>query len=124
MPQSNSTQTIEMPIAAAERTRRTPVAPLTAVSIGNGDQALDLLRRQPVRLGEDGHGRRGEVGEHVDGHAERRDGRPGEEDPAPSEHDEPVRERPADDGVDHAGGLSARGRAAGWRPTPTASRTS
>ncbi len=34
MPQSNSTHTIEMPIPDDERTRRTPVAPLTADSIG------------------------------------------------------------------------------------------
>ena len=35
VPQSNSTHTTEMPTAVAERTRRTPDAPLTAVSIGN-----------------------------------------------------------------------------------------
>jgi hypothetical protein len=32
--QSNSTHTIEIPGAEPERTRRTPAAPLTAVSIG------------------------------------------------------------------------------------------
>ena len=35
VPQSNSTQTIEIPIPDAERTRRTPVAPFIAASIGN-----------------------------------------------------------------------------------------
>ncbi len=35
VPQSNSTQTTPMPTAVAERTRRTPEAPLTALSIGN-----------------------------------------------------------------------------------------
>ena len=34
-PQSNSTQMIVTPTAVAERTRRTPGAPFTAVSIGN-----------------------------------------------------------------------------------------
>src|SRR5688572_748876 len=34
VPQSNSTQTMEMPTPDAERTRRTPVAPFTAVSMG------------------------------------------------------------------------------------------
>ena len=34
-PQSNSTQTIATPTAVAERTRRTPAAPLSADSIGN-----------------------------------------------------------------------------------------
>ena len=34
VPQSNSTQTMAMPVAAAERTRRTPGAPFKAVSIG------------------------------------------------------------------------------------------
>ena len=32
--QSNSTHTTENPVAEEERTRRTPVAPLTAVSTG------------------------------------------------------------------------------------------
>ena len=35
VPQSNSTQTTAMPTAVAERTRRTPDAPLMALSIGN-----------------------------------------------------------------------------------------
>ena len=35
VPQSNSTQTTAMPTAVAERTRRTPDAPLIAASIGN-----------------------------------------------------------------------------------------
>src|SRR6266581_1586024 len=35
VPQANSTQTMEMPMPEAERTLRTPVAPFTAVSIGN-----------------------------------------------------------------------------------------
>ena len=35
VPQSNSTQTTAMPSAVAERTRRTPEAPLMAASIGN-----------------------------------------------------------------------------------------
>ncbi len=35
VPQSNSTQTTAMPTAVAERTRRTPEAPLIALSIGN-----------------------------------------------------------------------------------------
>src|SRR3990167_970446 len=35
VPQSNSTHTIEMPMPDEERTRRTPVEPLTADSIGN-----------------------------------------------------------------------------------------
>ncbi len=35
VPQSNSTQTTAIPTAVAERTRRTPAAPLTAASIGN-----------------------------------------------------------------------------------------
>ena len=35
VPQSNSTQTIEKPVADDERTRRTSVAPFTAVSTGN-----------------------------------------------------------------------------------------
>ncbi len=34
VPHSNSTQTTAIPWAVEERTRRTPVAPLTAVSIG------------------------------------------------------------------------------------------
>ena len=34
VPQSNSTQTMLIPCEVAERTRRTPVAPFTAVSIG------------------------------------------------------------------------------------------
>ena len=34
VPQSNSTQTTAMPTAVAERTRRTPDAPLIALSIG------------------------------------------------------------------------------------------
>ena len=34
VPQSNSTQTTENPVVDDERTRRTSVAPLTAVSIG------------------------------------------------------------------------------------------
>ena len=34
VPQSNSTQTMEMPCEVEERTRRTPVAPFTAVSTG------------------------------------------------------------------------------------------
>ena len=33
--QSNSTHTTEKPVVDEERTRRTPVAPLTAVSMGN-----------------------------------------------------------------------------------------
>ena len=35
VPQSNSTHTTAMPTAVAERTRRTPDAPLIALSIGN-----------------------------------------------------------------------------------------
>src|SRR5918995_3730075 len=35
IPQSNSTQMTEIPVAVEDRTRRTPEAPLTAVSIGN-----------------------------------------------------------------------------------------
>ena len=35
VPQSNSTHTTEKPLVDCERTRRTPVLPLTAVSIGN-----------------------------------------------------------------------------------------
>ena len=35
VPHSNSTQTTEMPTAVADRTRRTPAAPLTEVSMGN-----------------------------------------------------------------------------------------
>ena len=35
VPQSNSTQTTAMPTAVAERTRRTPDAPLIALSSGN-----------------------------------------------------------------------------------------
>jgi hypothetical protein len=35
VPQSNSTHTMLMPCEVEERTRRTPVAPFTAVSIGN-----------------------------------------------------------------------------------------
>ena len=35
MPQSNSIQTMDKPTAVAERTRRTPEAPLTAASMGN-----------------------------------------------------------------------------------------
>ena len=35
VPQSNSTQATEIPRAVADRTRRTPEAPFTAVSIGN-----------------------------------------------------------------------------------------
>ena len=34
VPQSNSTHTTEKPVVEVERTRRTPVLPLTAVSIG------------------------------------------------------------------------------------------
>ncbi len=34
VPHSNSTQTIEIPLAVEERTLRTPVAPFTAVSTG------------------------------------------------------------------------------------------
>ena len=34
VPQSNSTQTTDNPMAVDERTRRTPEAPLTALSIG------------------------------------------------------------------------------------------
>ena len=34
VPQSNSTQTTEKPVVEDERTRLTPVAPFTAVSIG------------------------------------------------------------------------------------------
>ena len=34
MPQSNSTHTTEKPVVDEERTRRTPVAPFTAVSMG------------------------------------------------------------------------------------------
>src|SRR5688500_6058880 len=39
VPQSNSTHTTEIPCAVDERTRRTPVAPFTAVSIGNETSA-------------------------------------------------------------------------------------
>ena len=35
MSQSNSTHTTEKPVVEEERTRLTPVAPFTAVSIGN-----------------------------------------------------------------------------------------
>src|ERR687891_1007176 len=35
VPHSNSTQTTEIPVAVEDRTRRTPEAPLTVVSIGN-----------------------------------------------------------------------------------------
>ena len=34
VPHSNSTQTTEKPVVDEERTRRTPVAPFTAVSMG------------------------------------------------------------------------------------------
>ncbi len=72
---------------------------------GEGDLALDLLRRHPVRLGDHRHGGCGEVGEDVHGHADRDDRAPGEEDPRPEEDDEPVVKGPADDGVDHRGSL-------------------
>ena len=39
VPQSNSTHVTEIPSAVAERTRRTPDAPLTAVSMGNVTRA-------------------------------------------------------------------------------------
>lgn len=39
VPQSNSTHTTAIPCAVEERTRRTPVAPLTAVSIGKDTSA-------------------------------------------------------------------------------------
>ena len=57
VPQSNSTQTTAMPTAVAERTRRTPEAPLMALSIGKRDQRFHLLGRHAVAFGEDGHGR-------------------------------------------------------------------
>ena len=39
VPQSNSTHTTEIPCAVDERTRRTPVAPFTDVSMGNDTNA-------------------------------------------------------------------------------------
>ncbi len=48
------------------RTASTPDAPRSAVSIGLGDQRLDLLRGQAGALGQDDHARPVEVGEHVD----------------------------------------------------------
>ena len=72
VPQSNSTQTTAMPTAVADRTRRTPEAPLMALSIGKRDQRLHLLGRHAVALGEDRDRRRGEVGKDVDRHLPRR----------------------------------------------------
>ena len=72
VPQSNSTQTTAMPSAVAERTRRTPDAPLMALSIGNVTSDFHLVGRHAAAFGQDRDGRRGQVGEDVDRHVARR----------------------------------------------------
>ena len=68
VPQSNSTQTTAMPTAVADRTRRTPEAPLIALSMRERHERFHLLRRHAVAFGEDRDRRRGEIGKHVDRH--------------------------------------------------------
>ena len=62
MPQSNSTQTTEKPLVEEERTRRTPVAPFTAVSTG---KVTSFLGCHTVGFGHDDHCRGVQVGKHV-----------------------------------------------------------
>jgi hypothetical protein len=72
VPQSNSTQTTEIPCAVDERTRLTPVAPFTAVSMGKvtsastSSGAIPCASVRTVTVGA------GEVGKDVDRHAPRR----------------------------------------------------
>ena len=69
VPQSNSTQTTAMPTAVAERTRRTPDAPLIAASIGNVTSdsiSSGAMPRPSVRIVTVGAVR---SGKHVDRHA-------------------------------------------------------
>ena len=64
-PQSNSTQMTATPTAVAERTRRTPAAPLSADSIGKRDQRLHLERIHARRFDQNRHGGRREIRQHV-----------------------------------------------------------
>ena len=95
VPQSNSTQTTEMPCAVEERTRRTPVAPFTAVSIGNVTSASTSSGAMPcasvrtvtvgaVRSGKTSTGMRAAVHAPADEQERRR-----------GEHEHAVPERPA-----------------------------
>ena len=111
VPQSNSTQTIDSPMPEADRTRCTPVAPLSRYSMRPGDQHLDLFGRQAGRLGHDGDRRPVEVGEHVDGQLASDLDAANDDQPGRDQHQQTVRQREGDDVVEH-GGIRAMRR---WR---------
>ena len=81
------------------------------------DLDLELLRGHAVGLGEHGDGRRGQVGEDVDGHAPHGGRAPHDEHERGEQHQQAIVQRPADDGVDHRI-LNGRARGSGrhrWR---------
>ena len=65
------------------------------------DEGFDLFRRQPVRLGEDGDGGGRQVGEDVNMGAECREAAVDEQSGGGDDDEEPVRERPLNDSVQH-----------------------
>jgi hypothetical protein len=78
------------------------------------DQGLDLLRREAVRLGHDGDGRRGQVGEHVDRDPPRDDRPHDDEQHGRRDDQQAALHGPGDQRVQHRG-LSAGGRGRGCR---------
>ena len=96
---------------------------------GQCDARLELLRRHAVGLGDDRHRGSREIGEDIYRHAGCGVAAPEEHRSREHQDRNAMRERPAKNGVDHAGSFSVRGRGPGWnrstrRVSPTRRRAS
>ena len=96
---------------------------------GQCDPRLELLRRHAVGLGDDRHRGSREVGEDIYRHAGCGVAAPEEHRGREHQDRNAMGERPAKNGVDHAGSFSVRGRGPGWnrskrRASPTRRRAS
>ena len=100
-PQSNSTQTTATPTAVADRTRRTPAAPFSDDSIGNvtsdsiSSGSMPGASVSTVTVGAV------RSGKHVERHAPGRPHAPHEEGSRRGEHQRAMRQRPANESVNH-----------------------
>ena len=100
-PQSNSTHTTATPTAVAERTRLHADRSVQRRFDRKRDEWLDLERVHARRLDEDRDGRRRQIGQHVERHARRGPAAPHEKRDRQRNDDGPMRERPADEFVNH-----------------------
>jgi hypothetical protein len=91
----------------ADRRRRTDAPharrPVQRRFDREGDQRLDLERVHARRLGQDRHGRRREIGQHIERNAPGRPAAPDEERRRKGDDGGPVAQRPANQAINHDG---------------------